>query len=343
MPISMTVLIRSVLCSLLIPGLGLEAVAAKDVHHDFSRPLPVNNQSPVVGVFGIPRAQGTDILGAGKSEWDVTLDLTSHFQDGESRDEFIFLDGETARFAVQGRYGIGDRWNLGVEIPWVHHGGGFLDGFIINWHDFWGFPQQGRDQAARDRVVYRYEHGGGTVLEVDAATGGPGDALVSAQRHLWRTRSGAGVFHAQVKLPTGDAGKLTGSGAADVSAGIELSRQWSPGWHSMFRAGAVYLGEGDVLPALQRHWAGYGGFDVVWRPLRALALRVQFDAHTAPYENTDLHELGQWSGLLTTGGTWHITDDTALDLSVVENVPNAAPVSDVTLQLRLRTSLGPAP
>lgn len=329
------------LWSLLILGVGAHCAAAEqDAYSGFPRPLPVNNQSPVTGIFGIPRAQGTDILGAGNMQWDATLDLTSHFTGNEAGSESIFFDGETTRFAIQARYGINDNWNVGVEVPWVHHGPGFLDGFIIDWHDFWGFPQRGRDRFPEDAFRFRYERQGETRFDIDSATDGIGDVLVSAQRHWWRSERSAGVLHTQLKLPTGDPDKLTGSGAADAAAGIELSRQWRPAWHSMLRAGVAYLGEGDVLPDLQRNWAAYGGLDVVWRPIRALSLRVQYDAHTATYEDSELGELNQWAGLLTTGGTWHITRRIALDLAVVENVPNGRSASDVSFQVRLRTTSG---
>lgn len=325
------------LWSLLILALGMQCAAAvEDAYTGFPRPLPIQGQSPVTGVFGIPRAQGADILGEGASQWDATLDLTSHFQGSEGDGESIFFDGETVRLAVQARYGINDHWNLGVEIPWVHHGPGFLDRFIIEWHDLLGFPQHGRDEVANGGIEYRYDRDGDTRFDIDSSTGGLGDVILLAQRRLWRGPDSAGLVHTQLKLPTGEPGKLTGSNAIDAGAGIELSRRWRHGWHSMFRAGAVYLGEGDVLPDLQRNWAAYGGFDVVWRPIRALSLRVQYDAHTSPYENSELSELNRWSGLLTTGGTWHVTRYIALDIAVVENVPNARAVSDVTFQLRLR-------
>jgi hypothetical protein len=333
--------VRSVLLSLLTLGTGMMFAAAAVAADDgFPRPLSIGNQSPVVGVYGIPRAQGTTVPGAGETRWEASLNLTSHFQGSETPNGSILFDGETARLAVRVRYGIDDKWSAGVELPWVHHGPGFLDQLIIDWHDLWGFPQSGRDNAPTHRIRYRYERGGDTLLDIDSSTGGVGDIILSAQRRLWRGGRNAGSLHAELKLPTGDPDKLTGSGAPDAAVGVELSRQWRAGWYSMFRAGAAHLGEGDVLPDLQRAWAAYGGLDVVWRPIRALSFRVQYDAHTSPYDNSGLGELDSWSGLLTTGGTWHLNDRLALDLAVVENVPNASPVSDVTFQLRLRTTGG---
>ncbi|HSH43882.1 MAG TPA: DUF3187 family protein [Arenicellales bacterium] len=323
-------------CALAL-GLAM-ASAGQPAKAAFPRPLPVGNQSPVMSLFGIPKAQSATLPARGELHWDATVEQTSHFQASEAGGESIVLDGETTRVSIQGRYGIGDNWSVGVEVPWVRHGPGFLDHFIVEWHDTWGFPQNGRDRAAEDALVYRYTRDGETRFNIESATGGLGDMIVSAQRELWRGQRSAGVLHAQLKLPTGDPDNLSGSGAADAAAGFELSRRWHDDWHSMFRAGAAYLGEGDVLPDLQRRQAIYGGLDLTWRPLGALSFRVQYDAHTSPYGDSELGELSRWSGMLSTGGTWHIGPTLALDLAVVENVPNSRAVSDVSFQVRLRST-----
>lgn len=307
---------------------------------DFPVPLAVGNGSPLVAVFGIPKAHGTTMVAKGRTNVDLTLNLSSDFNVSHAGDESITLDGETARLALSARYGLGDLWNVGVELPWVRHSGGFLDGFIVDWHKLWGFPQNGRDKAPRNRIEYRYTRNGNTLLDLDSTADGPGDVVLSARRRLLDGARTAMVFDTQVKLPTGDPRKLTGSGAADAGAGLEVSRRWRRRWFSSFDAGAVYLGEGDVLPALQRRWAAYGGLGVVWRAGRKLALRVQFDGHTSPYRNSRLGELSDWSGMLTSGGTWHISRRTVLDVAVVENVPNPDAVSDVSFLVRVRTSLG---
>lgn len=313
--------------------------ARAESDNGFPRPLSVANQTPLSGIFGIPAAQGTSILGRGNTQWDTNLNIASNFAMASTGNESILFDGETTRFSIQARYGINDDWNIGLEIPWIRHGGGSLDSFIINWHDFWGFPQGGRDDAVRDRIAYRYERNGVTHVNIDSSTSGVGDITLSAQKHIFDGADRRAVFHTQVKLPTGDAGKLTGSEATDVSAGIEVSRRWGPAWYSMYRAGVVYTSNGDVLPELRRNWLAYGGFEVSWHPIDALVFRVQFNAHTSPYQDTGLDELSQWSGMLAAGGSWYITRNTALELSVMEDVPNTDVVSDVTFQLRLRSRL----
>lgn len=321
----------------------LTAVCLQSGHagaNPFPRPLAVTNQTPLAGIFGIPEATGVEMLGEGNTQWTTNLAIASHFNGATRNNESILIDGETSQFSLQMHHGINDHWNIGVEIPWVHHGGGSLDSFIINWHDLWGFPQNGRDEARRNQIAYRYERNGVPLVDIDATTRGIGDVIFSAQRELVRGEGHASVVHTQIKLPTGDADKLTGSGGVDVSAGVELMRQWRPGWHTMMRGGVTYIGEGDVLPDLKRRWAAYGGFEVSWRPLDALALRLQFSAHTSPYQDTRLDALSKWSGLLAMGGTWYLSQKTALDLSLIEDVPNTDTVSDVTLQIRLRTRLG---
>lgn len=330
---------RCWLASLLLGAAPVLAQAGNDV----PPPLRIDNASPVVGIFAIPTAHGTALAGAGETKLNLDLDVTSHFVESGNGGERILFDGETARLILAAQYGLDDDWNIGVEVPWLRHGGGFMDGFIIDWHDLWGFDQSGRDTAPRDRIAYRYRRDGVTRLKMTDAQDGIGDIVLSARRRVLDRPASAAVLHTQLKLPTGDADKLTGSGAADAAAGLEWSRQWRPGWSSSLRAGLAYLGDGEVLPELQRDWAAYGGADLVWQPWRGLALRLQYDAHTAPFRDSELKELSDWSGMLTAGGGWRITPDTALDFALVENVPNTFVVPDVTFKLRLRTRLGAGP
>jgi len=53
--------------------------------------------------------------------------------------------------------GLGRGLEIGAEIPCVVVGGGFLDDFIVKYHDAFGFPQGGRDDAPRNRLLYLYQ------------------------------------------------------------------------------------------------------------------------------------------------------------------------------------------
>jgi len=156
----------------------------------------------------------------------VTLDHSSNYVEDSNSREQILLDGETTRMTLGGRYGLSKSVELGVEIPYIVHSGGFLDGFIINYHDSFGFPQGGRDQAPRNRLLYRYSLDGVEKLKIDSSGNGLGDIGLTAGLQIYHDAQEyprAVALRASVKLPTGDSASLHGSGSTDFSFLITAS------------------------------------------------------------------------------------------------------------------------
>ncbi|MHB9096621.1 MAG: DUF3187 family protein, partial [Syntrophales bacterium] len=148
-------------------------------------PFYATNQSPLVQIYGLPSAGSAIMLPPGGKEFRATLDQASNYVDDETRRETILLDGETTRLTLGGRYGLTKDWELGVAIPGIVRGGGFLDGFIIDYHDLFGFPQGGRDQAPRNRLLYRYTRDGAVKLKIDSSGSGVGDISLMAGYQLY--------------------------------------------------------------------------------------------------------------------------------------------------------------
>ena len=276
----------------------------------------------------------------GSSRVELTVDVISNFTDDGAATEVIAIDGETQRLGLRWLHGLGAGWEWGFEAPVLRHSGGFLDGLIIDWHDLFGFPQGGRDRNPRDRLVYRYRRNDRERVRVTETTAGFGDITLQLARQLGVHRHHHGrhlVARGQLKLPTGDADRLFGSGGWDAALSLQLSnrRPGGPWW--ALGGGLASLGPGEVLPELQRHWQLVAGLSLGWQALPWLSLQLQGDAHSAPYHNTELGQLGDPAVLLSAGASAHLHSRLALDFVVIENelTPDASP--DVAFQLRLRS------
>jgi hypothetical protein len=77
---------------------------------------------------------------------------------------------------------------------------------------------------------------------------------------------------------------------------------------------------GDVLPEQQRHEVGFGSIGAGWSPLKWLALKVQLDAHTPFYKDSELRELSQNAVQLLIGGTLALSERTTLEIAVSEDI-----------------------
>lgn len=301
--------------------LSSSAVQALDI-----TPFNTKNQSPLVQIYGIPEVSNTILLPRGGKEFNVTVNHASNYVDEATARERILLDGETTRLIIGGRYGLSERVQVGVQIPYLNHSGGFLDGFIIDYHSLFGFPQGGRDQAPRNRLLYRYSRDGVEKLKIDSTGHGLGDISLSAAFQLYHAGeeyARAVALRTNIKLPTGNSTSLYGSGSTDFSVSIGASDDYRlPLGHATLfgEAGLMVMTTGSVLPEQQRNHVGFGSIGVGWNPLSWIAFKVQVDAHSPLYGDTDLRPLSATAAQFIIGGTLALTKSTTLDIAVSEDV-----------------------
>ncbi len=311
-----------------------------------AEPLPITpfqtaNRSPLVQIFGLPSAGSASILGKGGGEGWLSLEMASNDAKDSTSHESLLLDGEAYRLTIAGRYGIRERFEAGVELPLVGHGGGVFDGFIEGWHDFFGLPQGGRKEAPRNRLLYRYARDGRELLRVDDSSFGIGDLRLTAGYQLYKSDEPdrlALALRGSIKLPTGNSGSLHGSGSTDTALWLTTSKDFGlPNSHlTLFGAGGgIALSRGDVLPDQQRSVVGFGCLGGGWAPADWIAFIFELSSHTPFYKGSDLKELSSSSFLLHTGGTIRLPGSLILDIDVAEDIAvNTAP--DVTFHLTLR-------
>jgi hypothetical protein len=298
------------------------------------------NHQPLAQIYGLPALGPARVLPAGVTDVQLAVNLASHYVSESRGDEQLTLDGETHRTTVLIRRGIGRGYEWGVELPYVSHSGGFLDGPIDSWHAFFGFPDGGRDQAPRDRLLYHYRREGVDLLHVDEARAGVGDVRLTGALLLTPdSRSAPVALRAQLKLPTGDSAALLGSGATDLSLWVSLACPDSGSsadgtWCLYGGGGIVLLGEGDVLAKLQHRQVGFASGGIVWQFLPAWSVKTQLDVHTPLYRDSELSPLGHLAAQWLLGLDYrHPGTRTFLEFGFTEDVALKT-TPDVSFMLR---------
>src|SRR5690606_36588858 len=100
--------------------------------------------------------------------------------------------------------------------PLLVTGGGMLDSMIENWHDWFGLPNGGRDQIARDQYRYQYLRGGQPPMQLPTQPqpifdiGGSDAGIGDIRLGVARCGEAGGCWRALAQLPTGDADRLLG-------------------------------------------------------------------------------------------------------------------------------------
>ena len=304
-------------------------------------PFFIHNQSPIIQIFGLPPAEGGQITPPGRTKLRLVVDVSNNFTADKSAEESVLFDGETSRITLSFRRGFGDSWEGGIDIPVVSHQGGMLDGLIENWHDTFGLPQGGRDNAPRNRLHYSYQQEGEKEgLNFSNSGTGIGDTSIYLAYQLNRKTTAVRRYIALrggIKFPSGDTDQLRGSGGTDFHLRLAASDGETLKVYNLTlfaSMGALWLGKGEILSDKQHQNVGFGSIGLVWTPLKRFTFKVQIDGHTAFFGDSHLKQIDSPSAQLAIGGTINLSDNLALDLCVVEDIiVDTAP--DVTFHAAL--------
>ncbi len=305
--------------------------------------FPVRTHNPFLQIYGLPAFQGADLLAAGAASWQFTLDVANHADASTVAGESITLDGESYTMNLSYRRGIDSGLELGIDVPVVAHADGVLDPAIESWHDLWGMSNAKR--TGPDNVLsFVYEGPGIDRFALDSGSAGFGDIRLNAAVPIRTDRLSATArltLKASLKLPTGDAEKLHGSGATDVSLALYYSRAAAFGIERLdlsAHAGVLYTGDSELFAPMQESLVPFGGAAADWRfgeRLRAMAAVYA----QGEFVESALDELGT-SVQLIVGGDYRFRDNGfSLSFGVVEELFSDATV-DFAFQLSLRHGLG---
>jgi hypothetical protein len=291
-------------------------------HTGLDKPFYVSNRHPLVAIYGIPGAESGQLLAKGEGQLSLQAEAANSFTNSSNAVEQVYLDGESYRFNLSWRGGITETLELGVDVPYVYHRGGELDGFIEDWHDLWGLPDGNRDQYPRDQLRYAYARNGKPLLDYETRDEGVGDIsaqlswqISAQQRRQWALRL-------RGKMDSGDQDKLTGSGGKDISASLHLSQQQLFGNDALIlhaSAGLLWIEDSEVLESVVEDMAGFSSITMSWRVVPSFSLKVQLDAHTALYDSSTT-ELGDAAVQLVLGGGLSLGQRWQLDAWLTEDI-----------------------
>ena len=179
---------------------------------------------------------------------------------GLPQGEGFYIDGEFQFFDFVAHYGVSDRLDIGVSISYIDFSGGFLDGTIFDFHDQFGYGQQGRDLVADEQFqIVIGQDGQGFSLLDGPPDGGFSDPSVYFRYYLGNRGRWSFNLAGGVKIPVADEEFLS-SGSVDF--GLLFTAQASWRRHALFlNLSVVEAGEFEnqgvnppILPAFHVSW-----------------------------------------------------------------------------------------
>ena len=326
------IFVASGLAGLLVADAWAQSSSAYELS---AGPLRVRNVSPVVQLYGMPRMVGARVID-GYTESTLNFEAANNFQSDNRLGTFVFLDGETyiTSYRMRGGWGNGLEW--GVEVPYVAHTGGGLDGVVDEFHEVFGLPDGERSLAPRGRLDYLIRSDGVDYADFNDSVRSLGDVR-GFLGYQWIDRDGhALAVRSQIKLPTGKVKDLSGSEGLDVSLWGEYEYGFASkilNFSITVAGGVSYLGEGELIPEEQVTWMGFGHIGIQIPLHDRVALHAQLDAHTDILDTGN--PLAADGGVLgTIGGRIGLTRRLWVDLAIIEDLENES-ASDVVFQILL--------
>ena len=247
--------------------------------------MELRNESTLARSFDLPTLGAPQILGTAAQRTSISWDLANEYVTDSTARESVVLDGESQTLRLRWRQGLGRNLEWGLELPWIFRGGGFLDEPIDRWHQFWGLPSGGREQAPPHQVRFQYRADGETLLDLQQGGNGIGDLRASGG---WQLAPGW-ALRANLQLPTGDDASLEG-GAWGAAGWLDAALPFRTGsrWSGYVSAGGSWHEPQGPLSSMQRSAVGLVGGGLGLRFAERWQLLGQWYAHTALYESTAL-------------------------------------------------------
>jgi hypothetical protein len=315
--------------------MGPDRLSLADQSVEGNGPFPNRNYNPVQLLFlSLPSEKATTVP---RDSYEISLEVaesnTILIESGSQID--ATLKFETFRSALHLKYGLTNRMEIGLEIPYYYRNGGFLDPFIMSVENDVGELNTDRIQFHDGEFGgYEITQSGETILSGEDHQTGLGDLSLSVKYLVLDEgpKQPAISLRVALKFPTGDFDKAFGSGKADIGMGLVLQKSLGRWW-------LFYLNQSVVFPE-----GDFGSSDLTLRPIYSAALAAEFmwtssfslvgqlDYYTSPFHGTGVQVLDNGVFEAAFGFNYRFNPHFLLQLYGIENfaVPRGA-AADFTL------------
>jgi hypothetical protein len=327
--------LRPVLATLLLMAGPLAAAAPADA------PFLWRNSAAFTAPAGLPRARSARLPAQGTTSLALATEVASQFSQDAEADAAAVIDVETTTFLLSLDHGFTERWSAGLELPLLHHDGGFLDSIIDDYHDLLGLPDGGRPSRPNNEVFVAWRDGALLRRSLISSASGVGDVRVHVARALTTAPERTTALRLGVELPTGRVRDLTGNDGVDLSVALHVTDRRllrSSAWTVHGAAGVlVQLDRDEVYGRDGESFAAFGNLSLAWRLSERWTLKGQLDGHSRTAD-TRLRQVGGWSVQALLGASLRLSDRFRFEGGFAEDLPpGSAP--DVAFMFALRGEL----
>ncbi len=292
-------------------------LSIRTVHADS---LAVRDLNPLLSGYELPPSLSSALNPVYRNDIQVSYAISNTSLEQQSSNEHLVVDGELHRWQFTATHAINSHWNVSIELPYQSISGGTLDRFIEHFHNDFNLPNGNRANWPVNRLLINYARNGQTLYHLENSQSGIGDMTLRAGWQFDAQIVHTATVWFSAKVPTGNANKLTGSGAVDAAVSLAAQQQVNNDLQTYEQMSLSWLGNGTRMQQEQKHsvWSAMAGID--WRLFNTMDVVAQLNAHSAIFDS-ELRLLGQ-AMQFSVGPRYHaqqwaasffITEDIAVD------------------------------
>ncbi len=324
---------------------------AQEAKYQPSGPLNVRNQMPFYLFYMAPFPDKAQTLAKGKVKIDTSYHVSNvaihqrpwpaqQFGYGEkNREWWVYIDTEINRLDLNISYGILERLELNVDIPYYIFSDGYLDSFIENFEDAFSFIKtpNAREETGRYNYEYEIRNRGKPVI---LSTSEPND-LGEVSTYLKYKVLDEDKWHpaislrAAVKFPT-TKDNLLGSKKFDYGLGVLFDKNLFKRLFIYSNLNIVFINKPDALDNLEIFdYMIHGIIGLEYFLTNKTSMLFQATA------NTKLYDAGVPSTrhdpvILSLGFNHNFNDRLCWQIAIDENTNSAAPDFGIFTSLKIK-------
>jgi len=258
-------------------------------------PLTIRNQNPIYLQTLNLTPTDAHILPRGTLELRIDFGYSNIFEQGSSMTNSFMEDMELSRIALHANYPVKDDLQVGIEVPFIQMWHGFLDGFIQDFHNIFGFPNAGRENWPNNKFHFYFNSNGQTIYSVNSQTPNLGDISIRLKHQVreerWANPAIAWFF--DFKFPTGRKSRGLGNGGGDYGFGAIVEKSYKRLHGYLNTAFYVSSRQDQLEPYMNNTFFSYSAA-AEFTVISTMSVIMQVNGQTPLLAHTGM---GQWDGI----------------------------------------------
>lgn len=248
----------------------------------------------------------------------------------------VQLDMEITEINFRYKRIIKDLIEFDLDIPVLIIGAGFMDGFLEDYHNTFGFSDYGRSDRPHNEFLYKVRKDGSLVIEGKSGTR-LGDIKLGVKKPLISSESYQLSVKADLEIPVSSAENGYSNGSLDAGVSVLLDKKYLEKIMTYWNVGAVFPGDVRGHERVNLKNFVYGGVAVEMFPWDKISILIQLHGQSEIYPDTGVDAVDGWAYLIVFGGRYH-RGARSFELSLTEDL-NTTGAPDFIINATYKISL----